>query len=90
MTVMTVKGRGYFCHLNLTLKNYVFLQELNFANQKTFFSRENRISGITEISLEFNLANLENANFSQEFNFANLKNSNFSREFNFAKSRLIR
>ena len=89
MTVMTVKGRGYFCHLNLTLKN-VFLQELNFANQKTFFSRENRISGITEISLEFNLANLENANFSQEFNFANLKNSNFSREFNFAKSRLIR
>ena len=89
MTVMTVKGRGYFCHLNLTL-NDVFLQELNFANQKTFFSRENRISGITEISLEFNLANLENANFSQEFNFANLKNSNFSREFNFAKSRLIR
>ena len=90
MTVMTVKGRGYFCHLNLTLKNDVFLQELNFANQKTFFSRENLITGITENSLEFNLANLENANFSQEFNFANLKNSNFSREFNFAKSRLIR
>ena len=37
MTVITVKGRGYFSHLNLTLKNDVFLQELNFANQKAFF-----------------------------------------------------
>ena len=77
MTVMTVKGRGYFCDWNLTLKND-FWHEINFANQKNFFLRKSIF------------ANYRKSKFSREFNFANLQNSNFSREFNFANSRLIR
>ena len=78
MTVMTVKGKGYFCYWNLTLKKSIFVEKLNSANQKTFFSRKS------------NFANYRKWNFSREFNFANSENSNFSLEFNFANLRLIR
>ena len=93
MTLMTVKGRGYFCHWNLTLKKWFFFcRNLISRIEKHFFSRKSNFANCIKSNFlrKFNFANFENSNFSREFNFANLENSNFSREFTLTNSRLIR